>query len=77
MADMICHKVYELLMSFLRSFKGLASHTILPQINKAVAYRVIITLTRENEYGYNLKNFEQFSSFKCRTDRFGNSFSLA
>ena len=32
------------------------------------------TLTRENEHGYNLRNFEQFSSFKCRTDRFSNSF---
>ncbi len=33
-----------------------------------------LTLTRKNEHGYNLRNVEQFSSFKCRTDRFGNSF---
>jgi hypothetical protein len=34
-----------------------------------------LTLTRENGYnGYNLRNFEQLSSFKCRTDRFGNTF---
>ena len=34
-----------------------------------------LTLTRENEHRHNVRNFEQFSSFKCRTDRFGYSFS--
>ena len=33
-----------------------------------------LTLTSENEHVYNLRNFKQFASFKCRTDRFGNSF---
>ncbi len=33
-----------------------------------------LTLTSENEHGYNLRNFKQFASFKCRTDRFSNSF---
>ena len=33
-----------------------------------------LTLTRENEQRYNLRNFNQFSSIKCRTDRFNNSF---
>ena len=33
-----------------------------------------LTLTSENEHVYNLRNFKQFASFKCRTDRLGNSF---
>ena len=33
-----------------------------------------LTLTSENEHGYNLRNFKKFASFKCRTDRFSNSF---
>ncbi|CAB4023173.1 Hypothetical predicted protein [Paramuricea clavata] len=33
-----------------------------------------LTLTSENEHVYDLRNFKQFASFKCRTDRFGNSF---
>ena len=33
-----------------------------------------LDVMRENEHGYNLRNFNQFTFLKCRTDRFGNSF---
>ena len=33
-----------------------------------------LDVMRENEHLYNLRNFNQFTFLKYRTDRFGNSF---
>jgi hypothetical protein len=41
MADMICHKVYELLMSILKPFKALVYSRVLSDVKRSAAPRVL------------------------------------